>query len=125
MKLSELITAREILMNHSNDKLAFPTSYKIMKMLKATEDDVNFYREKMSEIIETYGEKDADGKTKKSEEGFVKIQNGMKEECNTKIRELEETKVNECSVKFSLGELSNMQFSVNELFILENFIQQE
>ena len=58
MKLIDKVAANRVLMEHVNDKLPVFIAYKLMKLLKGLEEDVNFYRTKMSEIIDEYAEKD-------------------------------------------------------------------
>ena len=52
MKLIDKVAANRVLMEHVNDKLPVFIAYKLMKLLKGLEEDVNFYRTKMSEIID-------------------------------------------------------------------------
>lgn len=126
MKLIEKAAANRVLTKHVDDKLPVFTAYKLMKLLKSLEDDVNFYREKMSEIIDNYTEKDPNGKTLQSKSGGVIIQNGKVEECNNKIKELEEMQVeSNGEIKFTLEELTPINFSVNELLSLEPYIAEQ
>ncbi|MCD8372958.1 MAG: hypothetical protein LUD27_06640 [Clostridia bacterium] len=122
MKLIEKVLMRRTLMSHRNDKLPIAVGYKIMKLLKQTEEDDKFYQTKLTEIADTYGEKDPDGKLLRSKEGNIIIQNGKKDECNALIKELEETDVEEAEIKFTLDELAPINFSVDELFNLEHCI---
>jgi len=125
MKLIDKAAANRVLMEHVNDKLPVFIAYKLMKLLKRLEDDVNFYRTKMSEIIDEYSEKDPNGQALQSQNGGVIIQNGKADECNNKIKELEEMQVEDVSdIKFTLDELAPINFSVNELLSLEYYIEQ-
>lgn len=125
MKLIEKAAVNRVLMEHVNDKLPVFIAYKLMKLLKSLEEDVNFYRTKMSEIIDEYAEKDPNGQALQSQSGGVIIQNGKVDECNSKIKELEEMQVeNKCEIKFTLEELAPINFSVNELLSLECYIEQ-
>lgn len=125
MKLIEKAAANRVLMEHANDKLSVFIAYKLMKLLKGLEEDVNFYRKKMSEIIDEYAEKDPNGQALRSQNGGVIIQNGKADECNSKIKELEEMQVEDNSgIKFTLEELAPINFSVNELLSLECYIEQ-
>lgn len=125
MKLIAQINARRALIEHSNDKLPISVGYKIMKALKSTEDDEVFYQNKMNEIINKYAEKSPDGQIIRSKGRNVILQKSKINECNAEIKELEETEVEECKIKFTLDELSPIQFSVNELFMLESYILQD
>ena len=120
MKLIDKVAANRVLMEHVNDKLPVFIAYKLMKLLKGLEEDVNFYRTKMSEIIDEYAEKDPNGQALQSQNGGVIIQNGKVDECNAKIKELEEMPVEDNGdIKFALDELAPINFSINEMLSLE------
>lgn len=125
MKLIDKVAANRVLMEHVNDKLPVFIAYKLMKLLKGLEEDVNFYRTKMSEIIDEYAEKDPNGQALQSQNGGVIIQNGKVDECNAKIKELEEMPVEDNgNIKFALDELAPINFSINEMLSLECYIEQ-
>ena len=125
MKLIDKLAANRVLMEHVNDKLPVFIAYKLMKLLKGLEEDVNFYRTKMSEIIDEYAEKDPNGQALQSQNGGVIIQNGKVDECNAKIKELEEMPVEDNGdIKFALDELAPINFSINEMLSLECYIEQ-
>lgn len=125
MKLIDKVAANRVLMEHVNDKLPVFIEYKLMKLLKGLEEDVNFYRTKMSEIIDEYAEKDPNGQALQSQNGGVIIQNGKVDECNAKIKELEEMPVEDNGdIKFALDELAPINFSINEMLSLECYIEQ-
>ena len=125
MKLIDKVAANRVLMEHVYDKLPVFIAYKLMKLLKGLEEDVNFYRTKMSEIIDEYAEKDPNGQALQSQNGGVIIQNGKVDECNAKIKELEEMPVEDNGdIKFALDELAPINFSINEMLSLECYIEQ-
>lgn len=125
MKLIDKVAANRVLMEHVNDKLPVFIAYKLMKLLKGLEEDVNFYRTKMSEIIDEYAEKDPNGQALQSQNCGVIIQNGKVDECNAKIKELEEMPVEDNGdIKFALDELAPINFSINEMLSLECYIEQ-
>ena len=125
MKLIDKVAANRGLMEHVNDKLPVFIAYKLMKLLKGLEEDVNFYRTKMSEIIDEYAEKDPNGQALQSQNGGGIIQNGKVDECNAKIKELEEMPVEDNGdIKFALDELAPINFSINEMLSLECYIEQ-
>ena len=125
MKLIDKVAANRVLMEHVNDKLPVFIAYKLMKLLKGLEEDVNFYRTKMSEIIDEYAEKDPNGQALQSQNGGVIIQNGKVDECNAKIKELEEMPVEDNGdIKFALDELAPINFSINEMLSFECYIEQ-
>lgn len=124
MKLIDQINARQVLLNHADDKPPIQLAYKIAVIISESEKDYNFYRDKMNEIIEECGMRSEDGKfVFAPDNNSVIIQNGMIEECNRRIAELKETEICEPKIKFTIEELSSIQFSINELLKLNCYIQ--
>lgn len=125
MKLIDRVATSKVLTNHVNDKLPVFIAYKMMKLLKSLEEDVSFFSTKITEIIDEYSEKDPNGQALQSQNGGVIIQNGKVDECNKKIKELEEMEVNNNpEIKFTLEELAPINFSVNEMLSFECYIEQ-
>lgn len=126
MKLIEQISARRVLLNHANDKPPIQLGYKMAMFIKASDNDAEFFQEKMNEIVDTYGQKDPNGKLLRSKDtNNIIIQNGKIDECNAKIKELEEMLVEPISIKkFTLEELAPIQFTVEELTVLCCYIEQ-
>ena len=52
MKLNKLIGIRNILVAHANDRVYAKVAYKMMKFIKASEDEDAFYNTKLKELIE-------------------------------------------------------------------------
>lgn len=123
MKLIEQINARMALAAHMQEKLPIALGYKIMKVLKASEDDFKFYQEKVNEIVDEYAERTPEGEILRSKSGNPIIQNGKAEECTNRIKDLENMEVNGIECHFTIEELSPIQFSVDELFALDVYIQ--
>lgn len=69
-------------------------AYKINKIKKNVEKEAEFYREKFQEIVDKYAKKDDDGNPKFSEDGNqILIEDGMIEECNNALEELQSLEV--------------------------------
>jgi hypothetical protein len=124
MKLKNVIQARNIFLAHTNDKMPAILAYKFMKAIKEFDDEENFYNEKIKEIIEAYGERDADGKFVFGKNGSVTVQKDKIDECNTKIKELEDTDVGGSAISFKPDELSGLEFTVKEIYILDEYIKE-
>ncbi len=69
-------------------------AYKINKIKKNVNKEAEFYREKFQEIVDKYAKKDDDGNPKFSEDGNqILIEDGMIEECNNALEELQSLEV--------------------------------
>ena len=124
MKISNLTNFTTFFNVVRTPKLPFKTAYKLSKLAKAIEDEVAFYREKMNELINEYGQKDGDG-------NLVFIDNGQgialkpetQAECHQKIAELENLDIELPDIKFSVEEFADTSLSLEELQPILPFIE--
>lgn len=125
MKLYELLEAR-IVINKNIDQtesISAPLAYKIMKLMKNTQNDCDFYQEKFNAILTEYGEKDDNGQLIQENNG-IKIQDGKMEECTSKVNELNNTEIELPKIKFTLEELKPYNFSVIDMAKIDELIQE-
>lgn len=107
MKLIELVNARKALANVAKvTALPFPVAYKITKFFKGTNEDEEFYNEKISELLKQNGEDDGEGK--------VVIPKEKVEEVNKLATELADTEVEDSGIKFSANDFATIQISVQD-----------
>lgn len=124
MRLCEIIRARITVATLYREKVAGKLAYKFLKFLTATETDERFYKEKMQDIIETYGEKDEQGKFIETEAG-IQIQKEYREDCHKAIVELESTEVDKPSLSITYDELEDIKISTEGMTSLFAFIEEK
>ena len=100
-------------------------AYKINKIKKAVEKEGEFYTEKFQEIVDTYAKKDDDGNLVYSEDGSqIMIKDGMVEECNKALADLQELEVEIENYNFTLDDLGeNLECTPEELEALMPFME--
>lgn len=125
MKLYELLEARTVINKNidQTESISAPLAYKIMKLMKNTQNDCDFYQEKFNDILTEYGEKDDNGQLIQENNG-IKIQDGKMEECTSKVNELNNTEIELPKIKFTLEELKPYNFSVIDMAKIDEFIQE-
>ena len=123
MRLSEIIKARMTVAMLYREKIAGKLAYKFLKFLTATETDERFYREKLQEIIEKYGEKDEGGNFIETETG-IQIQKEYRDDCHKAIVELESTEVDKPSLSITYDELEDIKISTEGMTSLFAFIEE-
>lgn len=124
MKLDKLLQVRKVLSSHANEPIPTMLAYKILKFMKASDTEGAFYEQKFKEIIEKYGKRDSDGKIESSD-GHITIAPEYLEECKSAIEELDGTDVEVPDITFRIQELTPINFSVSELFSLDEIIEEE
>ena len=100
-------------------------AYKINKIKKAVEKEGEFYTEKFQEIVDTYAKKDDNGNLVYSEDGNqIMIKDGMVEECNKALADLQDLEVEIENYNLTLDDLGeNLECTPEELEALMPFME--
>lgn len=123
MKLQNLVKTTKTLETLSNEKINVRLAYKIMKVLKETKNDVDFYQEKGAEIIKKFAEKDDNGEIKLSPDGRdIVLQKDKIDDFNKEYTELNDTEVTIPEIKFEIEELEEVKLSALDLMSIEEFL---
>lgn len=117
MKLIDLLKARKVLDDHSAESIPTTLAYKIVKFIKATDVEANFYQEQIKILIDKYATKD--------ENGNINVLPENAEEWNVAITELQNTLIDTPAIRFNLIELEPLMFSVADMFALNELIIDE
>lgn len=121
MKLSKLLDARCVLSSHAEDKVSGTLAYKIMKILKSSDSEEEFYCTRVKALIDEYAEKDDKGNPVVND-SKVKIKEDKISECEMAISQLRETEVIVPQIFLTASDLGELQLSAKEAFALESFI---
>ncbi len=124
MKLNKIMSIRRIFNEHLNEKLSVNLSYKIMKFMKASDNEDAFYSAEMQKLIEEFAEKDKDGKLIRQGNG-VKIMPEKIKECQQTAEKLNETEIEKPNINFTIEELGELKLSVSEMYVLDEIIKGE
>lgn len=121
MKIKNLLTARNVIFQHKDDKIPSSLAYKLMKFLKASDNDEAFYNEKLKALIEEYSIRESDGKIKMVNGNFA-IQPSKIDVFNKEAEELRNTEVDIPQIKFSIKELEPIHLSIADIYSLDELI---
>ena len=124
--LGALIEARSAISEYVDLDIDSRVSYKLMKMLDATEKDNQFYFDKLKSVIEKYGEHGEDGNVIFDERGNVKIRQDSIAEAQHEINEIASIKVSvPCRYLLSLDDLNGFKMSCRKMKMVEPFLKEE
>ena len=100
-------------------------AYKLNKIKKAVEKEGEFYQDKFQEIVNTYAKKDENDQIVFSEDGSqIMIKEGMVEECNQALEDLQNLEVQIETYGLSLDDLGeNLECTPDELEALMPFME--
>ena len=124
MTIESAYRARAALNKISHSAMPAKTAYKISKLYSALKDDADFYTERLSQIIEQYGEKDENGEPVISGSGY-KIQKDKADECTAAIKELSEIEAAIPDAKICLSELDGVELSPDDIAAIYDFIEED
>jgi hypothetical protein len=92
--MDQIIDFRDNGVFFADTNLPLKGAYKLNKIRKAIEKESEFYQEKFQEIVNTYAKMDENGQIVFSEDGSqILIKDGMVEECNKALEELQKLEV--------------------------------
>lgn len=122
MKLAKVVRLNEILGAKAPKVLDIKLAYKIVKLVRRIEDDVNFYRDNWQKIL--------DETVTKNSDGMPEIENGnyvftfeKREEFDKRVGELNNMEIDiPDEYKFKLDELSGLELSLADMYIIEPLI---
>lgn len=124
MKMYEVLDLQSLYDAIAKTKLPLKTTYKLTRLMKRAELEIEFYQAKFQEILAEYCERDENGQYKTNESGdSVIIMAGKEQECNTKILELRNLDVEINDIKFSIEELESLDISISELACIMSLIE--
>lgn len=124
MTIESAYRARAALNKISHSAMPAKTAYKISKLSNFLKDDADFYTERLSQIIEQYGEKDESGELVISGSGY-KIQKDKTDECTAAIKELSEIEATVPDAKIYLSELDGVELSPDDIAAIYAFIEED
>ena len=124
MILSSILSFPNFYNQIRSNPLPFKTAHKLSKLSKAIEEEIGFYREKMTELIEKYARKDDEGNYIYINDGRdIALKPETMIECQTKIIELESMDIELPNITFSVDEFENTTLTVDELQPILPFIE--
>lgn len=109
----------------SGTTLPLKGAYKLNKLKKAIEKEAEFYGEKFQEIVDTYAQKNENGGPVFSEDGNqILIKEGMIEECNKALEDLQDLEIEIENYGLSLEDLGEgLECTPDELEALMPFME--
>lgn len=106
-----------------NAKLPIKTAYKLSRLAKAADTEMDFYRTKFNEILAEFCQTDDNGKYVYTEDGQgYKILEGREYECNQAMTDLHELEIELPDITFTIEEFDGIELTINELDGIMPFI---
>lgn len=122
IQISELINVFETL---KDMKMPFKLSLILAKNIAMLEKEYEFYVEREREFAFKYLQTDENGQFIQEQENVFKIKEGLEQECQEARMELNKFESEVALRKIPVSLIENMEFTPNQLAILEILIEEE
>ena len=125
IKMSELLNCTEPLQKLASKELKARLALQIARLLKEAEKEIQNFNDVRMNLINKYGEKDAEGQLLTDDKGNCKILPSDISTFTKELNELVETEVEINANKLNLDTLDNLDFTPSDMAVLEPFIDME
>lgn len=126
--LNKLINSRQVLQSMSNINIAPHLAYQITKFLIKSQDEEEFYNNRLRALFDECAQKNEDGTFITTDDGQgIKLQPNLIEKFNKSYEELVNTEIEAPDIKFALSEITKelTSISVNQMMTLMDFIDED
>ena len=106
-----------------NKRFNLQTQYKILKLVKAIEEEDELMNQSVLKIANEYAEKDNNGEVVKTEDGGIKIDENKKAELALALNEMNTAQLQLPDIYFSLEEFDGLDLTLEELDAFMPFIK--
>lgn len=124
VKLLDIIDASPILRKLAESTFSGAVAFKIARLIKACEAELQTFEESRHKIIEKYGEKDKNGELKIFDNQQIRVKEEYREICATSLNELLGTEIELNANKIPVESLEQIDITPNELIKIEAFIEE-
>lgn len=122
LKVGELVNSTEALQKLSQKELKAKLAWQVSKLLKAADKELQEFNETRMNLIKKYGEKDENGELITDDKGNCKIPEEVTVDFSNELNDLVEAEIEINANKIKIDDLENIDFTPNEMNILEVFI---
>lgn len=125
MKMSDILGFPKFYESVKETKLPFKLAYHLAKISEAIASEQSFYQEHLTAIIKEYGETDANGQIKLTEDGQgVVLKPDTQAECEKKIQELQDLDVDLHYQPLKIEEVEALDLTTDAMRALMPFIEE-
>ena len=125
MKITDILNVVPTLQEIANKRFPGATSFKIARLMRELDREIQLFDKQRAEIAQEFGEKDASGQLVFTEEGNVKIIESKIEECNAKLESIFNTEIEINADKLSYSSIESADFTPSQALALEPIVDFE
>lgn len=114
MKMYEVLALQDFCVLTQDKKLPIKTAYKISRLNRCVEEEIQFYQKEFTKIINEYGLRENGQLVYSEDRTSIKIIPGKEDECSKKFIELRELEL-DININFTIEELENLDLTVSQM----------
>ena len=122
MTIMEILNVVPVLQEIAKKSFPGATSFKIARLIRELDKEIQLFDKQRNEIAQEFGEKDASGQLVLTEEGSVKIIESKIKECNEKLVSIFNTEIEINADKISYSIFEGINIAPAEALALEPII---
>ena len=115
MKMYEVLALQNFYASVQDKKMPIKTAYKLSRLAKHAEEEIQFYQKEFTRIIDEYALKENGQLVYSNDMSSIKIIPGKEDECSAKIMELKELEVDLSQFEFTLDEFDSLELTLAEM----------
>ena len=125
MKITDILNVVPTLQEMSNKSFPGATSFKIARLMRELDKEIQLFDKQRTEIAQEFGEKDANGQLVSTEEGNIKIIESKIKDCNEILKSISNTEIDINADKISYSIFEGINIAPAEALALEPIIDFE
>ena len=122
MKMYEILAVQDFYPSIQDQKLPIKTAYKLTRLGRRIEEELDFYQREFQRIINDYAQKENGQLVYSDDRTSIKIIPGKEEECTQKIAELRNLEISLNEFNFDIDEFSNINLTISQMNSILPFI---
>ena len=115
MKMYEALALQNFYASVQDKKMPIKTAYKLSRLAKRVEEELQFYQKEFTRIVDEYAMKENGQLIYSDDMTSIKIIPGKEDECSAKIMELKELEVDFSGFEFILDEFDSLELTLAEI----------
>jgi hypothetical protein len=125
MTLNDIFNAVPALREISAKEFPGSTTFKIARLIRELDKEIQLFEEERMKIANKYGEKDEDGNLIPQENGTIKIPEDKIQECNEELQALFETQIEINANKLPIEVFDSIEMTPTQAMNLETIVDFE
>lgn len=125
LTLNDIFNAVPALREISSKEFPGSTTFKIARLIRELDKEIQLFEEERSKIANKYGEKDENGMLIAKDNGMIKISDDKIQECNEELQALFSTQVEINANKLSVDIFDTIEMTPTQAMNLEPIVDFE